>query len=357
MVSGIMTKTISFAHLSDRDLITEITALAARERVATASLIASLMELDTRELYLGEGCSSLFTYCTRVLHLSEHAAYGTIEAARAARRYPGVLDLLSKGALTLTTVCLLAPHLTAENHSAVLESARHKSKREVEQLIAALKPRPPVAAIMRKVPQPRAPGVQKVHRPARIAPPVLEAPSEQELVSPVGVRHRPVIVPLAPETYKVQFTMSQQMHDKLRRAQDLMRHLVPNGDVSAIFDRALTMLLEDLEQAKFAAAAKPRPPRASGIASRHVPADIKRKVWARDAGQCAFIGATGRCAERGFLEYHHVVPFAAGGATAVENLELRCRAHNQYESELFFGPMMVREVRSVWQSATRSGPS
>ena len=62
-------------------------------------------------LYLGEGCWSLFTYCMQVLHFSEHAAYGRIEAARVARRLPRVLESLSDGGVTLTTVALLAPHL------------------------------------------------------------------------------------------------------------------------------------------------------------------------------------------------------------------------------------------------------
>jgi hypothetical protein len=155
--------------------------------------------------------------------------------------------------------------------------------------------------------------------------------------------------------FKIQFTMSRDVHDKLRRAQDLLRHAVPNGDPAAIFDRALTLLLKDLEHSRCGATDRPRAPRVLPTASRRIPAAIKRKVWAKDGGQCAFVGMSGRCAERGFLEYHHVVPFAAGGETTVDNLELRCRAHNQYESELFFGPMMVREERAVW-SATRSGP-
>jgi hypothetical protein len=84
----------SFRDLSDQQLLSEVRLLAAREREATAQLIASLCEMDARRLYLGEGCSSLFTYCTQVLHLSEHAAYARIEAARAARRFPQVLDAL-----------------------------------------------------------------------------------------------------------------------------------------------------------------------------------------------------------------------------------------------------------------------
>jgi 5-methylcytosine-specific restriction endonuclease McrA len=75
---------------------------------------------------------------------------------------------------------------------------------------------------------------------------------------------------------------------------------------------------------------------------------VKREVRTRDEGQCAFIGEQGRCTERGFLEVHHVVPFAAGGRTVAENCALRCRSHNAYEAELFFGSSMVREVRPVY---------
>ena len=91
-----------------------------------ADLIASLAELDARRLYLGAGCSSLFTYCTEVLHLSEHAAYGPIEAARAAQRAapPLILARLAEGAVTLTTVCLLGPLLTEDNHERLLQAAR-----------------------------------------------------------------------------------------------------------------------------------------------------------------------------------------------------------------------------------------
>jgi hypothetical protein len=91
MVEEGMTMMSSLACLSDAQLIAAVKARAASERQATAQLIASLAELDARRLYLGEGCASLFAYCTRVLHLSEHAAYGRIEAARAVRRFPCLL--------------------------------------------------------------------------------------------------------------------------------------------------------------------------------------------------------------------------------------------------------------------------
>ena len=129
-----------------------------------------------------------------------------------------------------------------------------------------------------------------------------------------------------------------------RKVQDLLRHAVPDGDVASIFERALTLLLADLEKKKLGKTARPRralaplPRTSRTLRSRHVPADVKREVWERDRGQCAFVGTKGRCTERGFLELHHVIPFADGGLTTVANLQLRCRAHNGYEAELFYVP-------------------
>jgi 5-methylcytosine-specific restriction endonuclease McrA len=66
--------------------------------------------------------------------------------------------------------------------------------------------------------------------------------------------------------------------------------------------------------------------------ARTIPAGVRRSVWARDGGQCTYVGTSGRCTEQGFLGFHHVVPFAAGGETSVENMTLLCRAHNQHEA-------------------------
>jgi hypothetical protein len=145
-------------------------------------------------------------------------------------------------------------------------------------------------------------------------------------------------------------TVSRDTHDKLRRVQDLLRHQVPDGDPAVVFDRALTLLLQDLERKKLAAAHRPRPVRASSTGSRHVPAAVKRQVWERDEGQCSFVGAERRCTERGFLEFHHVIPFAERGPTTVENLQLRCRAHNVYEAEQHFGPVFVGEDVPAYSS-------
>lgn len=358
-------------NLSDEHLLRHVQQLAADERALTVQLIAALAELDGRRLYLAAGCSSLFTYCTQVLRLSEHAAYGRIEAARTARRYPVVLELLAEGEITLTTITLLAAHLTPDNYQQLLESSRRKSRRDVERLVAVLQPRPVVPWSIQPLPgAPVSPLAATSPTATSHASPAdanadasepsstdASEPSSSDASEPSSnpssnndapLLHgndspsvRSAMAPMAPQRYRIQLTISAETHDKLRRAQDLMRHVQPDGDPAAILDRALTVLLEQLERRKLAAAVKPRastPAADATPSSRYIPAPIRRAVWARDDGRCAFVGTHGRCTERGFLEFHHVKAYAGGGETSVDNLQLRCRAHNQYEAEQLYGP-------------------
>ncbi len=352
----------STARLSNDELLARVKQLATCEREVTVALIAHLAELDARRLYLAEGYSSTFAYCTKALHLSEHAAYGRIAAARAARRFPVILEMLESGSVNLTTVVLLVAHLTPENHREVLEAARDKTRPQVEELVARLRPQADVPVSVRRLPtakQDPAP----LPAPRNAAAGSLPAEDAQEGASLERLTLAPapppappaVVAPLAPERYRIQFTASAQTHAKLRCVQDLLRHQIPDGDVGQIIDRALSALLEDLAKKKLAATDRPRASRGIDHGSRTIPAAVKRDVWLRDDGRCAFIGKNGhRCAEGGFLELHHVVPHAAGGAPTVDNIQLRCRAHNGYEAELYFGRRSagVKEPRAHYSVQT-----
>ena len=330
------------------------------------------MEVDARRLYLADGCASMFTWCTQVLHLCEGGAYNRIEVARAARRFPVILTHIEDTSLTLTAVRLLAPHLTPDNHNAVLASARHRSKREVEVLVAALQPKPDAPTVVRRLPQAAWAGVARAAdasaaagrldaarcSDATLPPRLLDAddgtpascrptphatytgaasvePSALHVSSP----HQPVVVPLAPDRYRLQVTMTRETHDRLRRAQALLRHAVPTGDTAAVLDRALALLVEHLERRRFAETSHPRVARSGRAQGRHIPAAVRRAVWRRDGGRCAFTGHQGRCTETSRLEFHHVTPYAMGGDATIDNIALRCRAHNAHEAQLFFGAM------------------
>jgi len=335
------------SRLSDGELVAEVTRLAHSERAATSCLIAHLAELYGRRLHERAGFASLFTYCTSVLRLSEHEAYDRMKAAKVARRYPAVLGLLASGRINLTTVRLLAPHLTRENREELFAAASGKNKRQVQELLAERFPKPDVASSIRKLP---APSGMADREAAPSAPVSVAAPGENGRAMPVlpaaapsvpvsiTAPPRPLVQPLAPDRYRVSFTATSEICEKLQLAQDLLRHAVPSGDPAEIFGRALDVLVEELVRRKYAVTTRPRGSRGQEDDSRNVPAEVKRIVYVRDRGCCVFVGSDGRkCGERAFVEFHHVIPYAAGGKSTVDNIELRCHAHNGYEAELFYG--------------------
>jgi hypothetical protein len=255
---------------------------------------------------------------------------------------------------------MLAPHLTAENHEAVLARAGGLSRREIEDLVAELAPRPDVPSSVRKLPgfTPAA---------ATVLPATAESPLEAKATTivasevasstsapaPPAATRRPIVETTSPDRYRVQFTIGKESHDRLRRVQALLRREIPDGDPGAIFDRAIALLLQKVEKQKLGATTKPRTPPSirpgtdrqgpEGLASRHTSSHVRRSAWRDDGGQCAFVSKDGhRCTERVFLEFHHVRPYALGGPTTAENISLRCRRHNQYEAELIFGPRTMR---------------
>lgn len=154
----------------------------------------------------------------------------------------------------------------------------------------------------------------------------------------------PVVAPLSADRYRVQITISERAHADLRFLQDVMRRDVPDGDPAAIVERALALLRQSVARKTFAATSRPGQVRPLAPVSRHVPAAVERAVWERDQGRCSFEGAGGRCPERSFLEFHHLRPWVVGGPPSLANIALRCRAHNAYESAVYFAPIQAAMV-------------
>jgi hypothetical protein len=356
--------------LSDDELLRRLAELLRQSRWVEADLVAHIGEVDERRLYARKASASMFAYCTDVLRLSEAEAYLRIAAARAARQHPVLLAMLADGRLHLTGLARLAPHLTRENRDVVLSRAVHKSKRQIDELIAELSPRPDVLPTIRTLPE----------RRQNAAPTLITqgGPSSgghggpEPGLGPDGVaasRARPergatcparpaTVEPLAPGRYKVQFTASAELRVKLEKLQALMRTAVPNGDLATIIEDAVTEKLRRLEARHFACTAKPRgrwssgtaleTPAVSGVApsihrasaslTRHIPAVVRRTVYERDGGRCRYVDPQGRrCRARERLEFHHLHPYGYGGDHGTGNIQLMCHTHNALLAEIDYG--------------------
>jgi Domain of unknown function (DUF222) len=347
--------TLRLRTIPDDELLRRLSDLVSRSRRVEADLVAHIGEVDERRLYARQAFPSMFAYCSESLHLSEAEAYRRITVARAARQHPEVLEALRDGRLQLSGLARLVPLLTADNCAALLVRARHRTTRQIEALVAELAPRPDVPSAIRKLPQKRqGPSLVAVQAPplpsgADLFPGRVETQTAvplDELVARRVVTQPAVVEPLAPARFKVQFTASAELRDKLERLTALLRSEVPDGDLAAVIDRAVTDKLERLEARRFGKTAPPRKMHEEADttgASRHIPASVRRAVDERDGGRCRFVDEQGRrCCERHRLEFHHRHPFAMGGDHRPDNISLLCPQHNRLLAEHDYGKAAVR---------------
>jgi hypothetical protein len=252
----------SITKLSDNELLRRLSELLSQSRRVESELVAHIGEVDARRLYAEKSSSSMYVYCVDVLHLSEAEAYLRINVARAARKHPMLLEML----------------------------AARKTKRQIDELVAELSPKPDVAATMRKIPTRRKktkPTSETELCPDRVALPTSVPHQDEPTASPDNTPAR--VEPIAPARYKVQFTASAELHDKLERLRALMRPSVPDSDLATIIEAAVTEKLERPESKRYG---KTKAPRKSlgetdtAPSSRYIPAPVRRAVYERDQGQC-----------------------------------------------------------------------
>jgi hypothetical protein len=354
----------TLTHLEDHELVSNLKSLLARSHGITAAILAHIAEVEARRIHLGAGYPSMHAYCVHELGLSDDAANKRIHAARAARQHPELFSAVSDGRLHLTAVNLLASYLTTVNADDLIAAATRRTRREIEELLAARFPKTeflPLVEMIRGsanagvsgrtdelVPPQTGASLSATTSPTELAPERvnLTTPTVPAAVARVDIP-RSAVKPHAMDRFALHLMLERATYEKLRRAQEYLSHAIPDGDVARVFDRALDLLLAALEKQKFAATNRPRPAsKRESKNPRHIPAHVKREVWRRDQGQCSFVSESGQqCSARTHLEFDHEEPVARGGESKVSNLRLRCRAHNQYEAEQIFGAQFMSDKR------------
>ncbi len=325
---------MTLANLSDDQLLTSISAVCLETQRLLGRLLLHLIEVEARRLDLRSACSSLYDFCQRRLGMSESAAARRIEAARLVRRFPTLLGHIERGEIHLTGLLLLRDQFTDHNVEELVAATTGKTKREIQELLAARAPKPDVMASITALPT---------------TPPSQSSPSPSP--APAQVSSSARLEPLAPTRHRLELTVSTDVRAKLERARDLMSHRIARhsggGDLETVLDQALDALLAKLEKERV---------------GDGVPRAVRREVFERDGEQCTFTDDGGnRCPARTHLELDHVTPRARGGPNEVSNLRVVCRAHNQLYAEQAFGREHidghVREAKCRRQRRSSDSPS
>src|SRR5262245_6669233 len=347
------------SHLADDALLQVFASHAADERGSLAEVLADIVEVEKRKLYLPAGYPSMLAYCTDERRFTRDAARRRIHAAHVAAKFPAVLPAVAEGRLDLSGVLALARHLTPANAEELLSAAAYKSRFEIEQLIAEWVPKLDVPTQVEAVAAPAPEALQGT--PAAL---LTQPCAPARTISPA---ERTKLASLAPGKVAMHMTMTQEMYGDLCYAQALDSHAVPSGDPVQVLARALKEHIRGLERRRFAPSARSH--RRKGRHSknpRHIPMSVRREVWLRDGGQVAFVSDSGkRCPARTRLEFDHLDPVARrshpseSGPPAADRIRLCCRAHNQFAAEQVYGAGFMREKREearrqAAESKTRS---
>lgn len=334
-------------HPSDEELLRLVHGLRAEKRRIDARMIAALRTVEDSGLHLRQACSSLYDFCKRRLHMSPAGASRRANAVRMVRRFPQLIGELEAERLTLSSLVLLDGHLTPENATSLLERVAGKTVDEVRLLLLDLSPRPDVPTTITSLDD---------TAPNDVAgAPSSSSSGRSDDVRPgmVGAPQRPRVRPLGKDRYALEMTISQELHDKLVRARDLMMHRHPSGDLAGLLEQAVDLLLAKIEKQRHAATDRPRTTPGTAKA-RGISAATRREVYKRDEFRCTFVSTSGhRCQATGYLELDHIQPRARGGGNGPENLRVRCHAHNQMGARDDFGAEHVAARIEERRSATR----
>jgi hypothetical protein len=143
-----MQTTYRLDDVSSDTLLVNLKRLVGGSNELTVHLLAHLAEVEARGIYREMACSSLYTYCVYELRFSDDEAQRRCRAARVARQFPVIFEMLADASIHLTGILLLAPHLTGDDYVELLARARYRTKREIEKLIAEIAPYPDVPALI-----------------------------------------------------------------------------------------------------------------------------------------------------------------------------------------------------------------
>ena len=362
MIEKVKTYFQRLEGLSTEELDHSTEKLVRAEKRNVALAIAQIAEMSRRKGHLECGYKNLFDYCVRRLRLSEGSVALRIQVANVSRRFPQILVALAENRMSLTVAGLLAPVLTESNVDNLLADCAGMTKREAEEYLVALRPKPVFAPSIRKTPS----------RPAFTSPRKPPAVQETRSARPTFRTTPSILEPARPEVYNFRFAADRRFKEKFERLAEVLGVENPLQHMAEIMEQALDMALDKKDLKRKRARRLEREAKRIGktpgkkscpdeipageqkAKSRYIPSEVRERVHDRAGHQCEYEAKDGtRCRSRTGLEVEHQLPFALHRSHDERFLSLLCRQHNLLSAERVFGVAFMQEKID----ASRRSPS
>jgi 5-methylcytosine-specific restriction endonuclease McrA len=307
--------------LSNQELHQHTRSKAESERRLTLEILWHLRENERRMLYAQMGYRDLKEYCIKELKYSEGSAWRRISAMRLLKEVPEVEIKIQSGELNLTQVSMVQSHFrevkaTLAEKKEILLEIENQTKKSTERVLAERKPEN-----------------------------LIETQSETEKPKRGG-------------KLEVTLVLDEDLQAKLDEIQILLGSSHSKLELFRFMTEQTLKLLRKKSEPKVKSQLliKPKmsphhqckapPLRSRGAAkSRYIPVGIRKKVQLRDRNRCQYKGPiSGRqCESTLHLQIDHKLPFAKGGNSDPENLQLLCATHNRLRAVQQFGIQKMRE--------------
>ena len=356
---------VKLRGLSSAELDRSAEKLVVAENGNIAKLIAHIAEISARKLALELGYKNLFGYCIRRLNLSEGAVPARIHVANVSRRFPQLLVALAENHISLTVASLLAAHVSEDNVDKLISDCAGMTRKETEEYLVALRPKPVFEPSIRKRPSARQPAAPPQQQPQddKSSPQAPQPPLEQTppKSSP------PILQPANSDEFNFRFSADRDFKDKFERLAEVLGVENPQKHMAEILEKALDIALEKKDPKKKLERRKKRensskaksrlneiPKNDEPAKSRYISSEVSERVHARAGYQCEYRSPDGRrCTSRTGLQIEHVRPFGIYHSNDERFLELHCAAHNGLAAERVYGPAFIQ--RKTDERRTPSG--
>ena len=331
MIEKVKTYFERLERVSTEELDRSTQELVREEKRNVALVVAHIAEMSRRKGHLERGYQSLWDYCTRRLNLSEGSVARRIQVANVCQRCPQILLVLAENHMSLTVAGLLAPVLTEANAEKLLTDCKGMTRREVEEYLVALKPKPVFEPSIRRAPAspPLTPSLPSPRPVPRVSPSILE--------------------PAQPEVFNFRFAANREFKEKLDRLAEVLGVQNPLLHMAELMERAMDDSLDKRDVKRKRArrlarksAKQPCPGKVSPP-SRYISSQKRERVHEKAGYQCEYRGPDGtRCRSKTGLEIEHLLPFGIYRSHDEKHLRLFCRPHNRSAAEKVFGAAFIQ---------------
>jgi 5-methylcytosine-specific restriction endonuclease McrA len=268
--------------------INKLQKLVSEERRINVEILEILWEIERRKAFSDLGYEGLFTFCMRELKFSESQTFQRIQSMRALKQVPELKEKIESGAMSMTTVSQVQVYLRQEQ----LEGAKYSKNDKVE----------------------------------------LFKQFENKTSKQVKLK----IAELKGEQFKVKLNL--ELDEEAEKLWSEVKANLAHQSFGCELKAFKILMMNHLKhQQKLNQETRrnvSRLTKVNGKQSVHIrtiPKAMRREIKTRDGHSCK------NCGSKYALQIEHKLPYAKGGTSDLQNLELLCRNCNVNRGVKEFG--------------------